>query len=132
MSKKKKLAKDEVSKNYAILSDNEPVGCFVICENDIPNAAEYNPNLACVCVDKKHRGNNFGLFILEKSKAELKRLGYKNAYLKTDLKNFYEKVGWYLIDKVGDEKIYIKLICDKIWNGEEKAKAAASDLNLCK
>lgn len=106
LKKKEKALRDDSKKCYAVLFGEKPVGCFVLCDNDIPDFPQYNPNLACVCVDKDYRGRNFGLFILEESKAELKRLGYKEAYLKTDLKNFYERVGWYVIGEIGSEKIY--------------------------
>ena len=53
----------------------------------------YNPNLACVCVEGKYRGKGYSNYILKYSVEELKSLGVGEAFLKSDLKGFYEKVG---------------------------------------
>ena len=103
--KREKILNEASQETFVVLKNKMPVGCFVICKNDIKNRPELNPNLACVCVEKKHRGKGYSLFILNESKKKLKELGYKQAYLKTDLENFYEKVGWVKIE-TGVESIY--------------------------
>ena len=97
-------------KCYAVYDDDSIVATFVVCENDIPGRSDLNPNLACVCVDGKHRGKGYGNIVLTESKKVFKDLGVKRAYLKTTLKNFYEKVGWTYMESFtsgeGEEKIY--------------------------
>lgn len=107
--------KNDVSKEcFAVLVDDEFVGTFVIRENDIKGRSDLNPNLACVCVDPIFRGKGYGKIILEQSLVAMKERNIKKAYLKTTLKNFYEKVGWKFLEshesEEGDEKIlYIEL-----------------------
>ncbi len=97
-------------KCYAIYDDDTIVATFVVCENDIPNRKDLNPNLACVCVDERFRGKGYGSVVLTESKKVFKDLGVSRAYLKTTLKNFYEKVGWVYMESFisdeGEEKIY--------------------------
>ena len=93
--KKESLRKDETKKCYVLEIDSRPVGCFVICENDIDGHPEYNPNLACVCIDKKFRGQGYSRILMEESNKVFKKLNIKKAYLKTDLDNL---VG-YIINK---------------------------------
>ena len=107
LEKKKKMLNDELVKPYVILDDNIPVGCFLIAYNDIKDHPEYNPNLACVCVQKEYRGRGYSNYILKYSVEELKKMDIEYAYLKTDLKGFYEKVGWEPLNEFyKDEMIY--------------------------
>ena len=107
LEKKKKIEGDSTARPYIILDNEVPVGCFLIVNDDIKGYPQYNPNLACVCVEKKYRGRGYSNYILKYSLDELKKMDIDKAYLKTDLKNFYEKVGWIKIDEYREnEKIY--------------------------
>lgn len=107
LEKKKKVEKNGVVKPYIILDNEIPVGCFLIVNDDIKGYPEYNPNLACVCVQKEYRGKGYSNYILKYSVEELKKLNIKYAYLKTDLKGFYEKIGWEPLNEFyKDEMIY--------------------------
>ena len=105
--KKTKLENDSSVRGYVILDDKTPVGCFLICNDDIKGYPEYNPNLACVCIQKEHRGKGYSNYILKYSLAELRKMDIDKAYLKTNLVNFYEKVGWEPINEFcNDEMIF--------------------------
>ena len=107
LRKKKKMEEDVTVKPYIVLDDEVPVGCFLIVNDDIKGHPEYNPNLACVCVQKEYRGRGYSNYILKYSLRELKKMDIDKAYLKTSLKNFYEKVGWKQMNKVSEnETIY--------------------------
>ena len=112
-NKKEFLLKDDNKRHCFVLEvDNKPVGTFVICNNDIKGYSQYNPNLACVCVDKKYRGLGYSKFLMNYVDDACKELKIDTLYLKTTLKNFYEKFGWEFIDEVtinGEkEKVLIK------------------------
>lgn len=107
LEKKEKIGRDSSARAYIILDNEVPVGCFLIVNDDIKGYPQYNPNLACVCVEKKYRGKGYSNYILKYSLAELKKMNIDKAYLKTNLKNFYEKVGWREIGEFCEnEKIY--------------------------
>ena len=105
--KKNKMLKDDLVRPYILLDNNVPVGCFLIAYNDIKGYPKYNPNLACVCIENKYRGKGYSNYILKYSIEVLKELGIAVAYLKTNLKGFYEKVGWIPLNEFcGEEMIY--------------------------
>lgn len=107
LKKKKRMEEDVTVKPYIILDNEVPIGCFLIAYNDIKDHPEYNPNLACVCVQKEYRGRGYSNYILKYSVEELKKMDIEYAYLKTDLKGFYEKVGWEPLNEFyKDEMIY--------------------------
>ena len=43
IEEKKKRAKENNANSYVILDNNKPVGCFVICDNDIKGYHEFSP-----------------------------------------------------------------------------------------
>ena len=97
---------------YVLKVNSTPVGCCVICKNDIKGYPKLNPNLACVCVDKQFRGKGYSVLLMEKANEIFRSLNLKKAYLKTNLNNFYDKFGWeYVKDikiKGQVEKLYVK------------------------
>lgn len=107
LEKKKKIEGNSTVRPYIILDNEVPVGCFLIVNDDIKGYPQYNPNLACVCIQKEYRGKGYSNYILKYSIEELKKLDIQYAYLKTDLKGFYEKVGWDPLNEFcKDEMIY--------------------------
>lgn len=111
-AKKQSLKEDKITKCYVLILNSTPVGCFVICENDLKGYPEYNPNLACVCVDKNFRGKGYSKILMQKSNEMFRKLNIKTAYLKTNLINFYEKFGWVYVKNIKidgeDEKLYVQ------------------------
>ena len=111
LNKKKEKLRNQPNQNcYVLVIDNNPIGCFVIRDGDINGHPELSPNLACVCIDKQHRGKGYSKVLMKEAIKAFKLLGVKKAYLKTTLVNFYEKFGWeYLKEMVIDgtrERIY--------------------------
>ena len=111
-TKKEKVKQKANQKCYVLVKDREPIGCFLICDDDIKGYKQYNPNLACVCILKKFRGQGYSRVLMEKSDKIFKKLKIKKVYLKTNLINFYDKFGWiYAKDIVVEgnvEKLYYK------------------------
>ena len=113
LEKKKQIAKnDKLTHCYVLEVDGKPVGAFIICVNDIKGYTQYNPNLACVCVDKKFRGLGYSWLLMNYVDVACKELNIDTLYLKTTLKNFYEKFGWEFVEDITingiEEKVLIK------------------------
>ena len=113
LNKKKEKLKNAPNQNcYVLLIDNVPVGCFVVCENDIKGYPDFNPNLACVCIAKQYRGKGYANYLLTMANEIFLKLNIKEAYLKTTLNNFYEKFGWSFVKNIvvenNVEKLYHK------------------------
>ncbi len=108
--KKLELKTNYNYKCFVLLVDKNPVGCFVIRNDDIKEYPEFNPNLACVCIDKKYRGLGYSKIMLEEANKVFKKLNITKVYLKTQLNNFYESHGWIYLKDVSInntlEKIY--------------------------
>ena len=62
--KKQKLKTNDLGKCFVLIVNNVPVGCFVICDNDIKGYPDYNPNLACVCIARQYRGLGYSKILL--------------------------------------------------------------------
>lgn len=113
LSVKLKIVNDQESKPYVILDNEVPVGIFMIAYNDIKGYPEYNPNLSCVCVEEKYRGRGYSDYILEYSCIEFKKLNIRKAYLKTNLKGFYERKGWIPLNQYCNGEMIYKLNLEK-------------------
>ena len=118
LNKKKEKLKNSKNKNcYVLVVDNTPVGCFVICKNDIKGHPEFNPNLACVCIAKEYRGKGYANLLLEMANETFLKLDIKKAYLKTTLNGFYEKFGWVFVKKIKVENNTEKIYCKNFQGG---------------
>jgi GNAT superfamily N-acetyltransferase len=98
---------------YVAIESEKIIGTYALLRNDINSRQDLCPWLACLFVDKKHRGKNIGSILLNHGLKEAAKKGYKKLYLTSDLENFYEKYGWknngvaYGVSG-GDIKIYEK------------------------
>ena len=64
-----------------------------------------------MCVKEKYRGKGYSKILNNAILEEAKRLGYQKVYLKSALKNYYEKFGAKYIEtlKNGEKLFYIEL-----------------------
>ena len=100
-----------------LVENNELVGFISIFPEDCEEEKELTPWYATMYVKKEYRNHGYSRILNDAILKEAKYRGFLTLYLKTDLKNYYEKFGWeYLcpLDK-GDgikRAIYIFKIFD--------------------
>lgn len=96
---------------YIAKYKNEVVGIVSIWLNDLKARQDLFPWMATLYVKEEFRNMGIGKMLQQKCIEETKKMNYKNLYLITEHKNYYEKMGWEYIEDapLGDgnyERIY--------------------------
>ena len=91
-----------------ILLDNDNlVGFISLFETDGDEYQELKPWYATMYVKKEYRGKGYSKILNDAILKEAKERGFKKVYLKSELKNYYEKFGAkYMTDLKNGEKLY--------------------------
>ena len=79
---------------YLMLQGDEIIGCYGLIENDFMVREDLCPWLCALYVEPAQRGRQLGAELLEHSRIEAAKLGYKKLYLNTDHIGYYEKYNW--------------------------------------
>lgn len=108
---KHSINKNSVPQMYIAKYKNEVVGVVSIWTNDLTARQDLSPWMATLYIKEKFRNMGIGKKLQYKCIEEAQRMNYKNLYLITDHKNYYEKTGWKFLEKapLGDghyTKIY--------------------------
>jgi GNAT superfamily N-acetyltransferase len=88
------------------MENNQVVGTALICERDPDIKLEIGPWVEGVFVKEQFRKQGIATKLVERIELIAETLGYKQIYLSTHLKDFYEKRGW--------EKVQILFNNDKL------------------
>ena len=90
-----------------LLEDNELVGFISIFPNDCDEKPYLSPWYATMYVKEKYRGKGYSKVLNNAILAEAKKRNFQKLYLKSDLKNYYEKFGAKYIEELSNgEKLY--------------------------
>ena len=90
-----------------LLDDDKLVGFISIFETDGDECQELTPWYATMYVKCEYRGKGYSKILNDAILKEAKKRGFKKIYLKSELKNYYEKFGAkYLEDLNNGEKLY--------------------------
>lgn len=96
--------------NYCklILIDNETlIGFISIFETDGEERKDLTPWYATMYIKKEYRGKGYSKILNDAILKEAKNRGFKKIYLKSSLKNYYEKFNAkYIEDLQNGEKLY--------------------------
>lgn len=107
---KNKIKNNLDNPNYCklILLDNENlVGFISIFPNDGDECYDLTPWYATMYVKKEYRGKGYSKILNDAILKEAKSRGFKKIYLKSELKNYYEKFGaQYIKNLQNGEKLY--------------------------
>jgi len=79
---------------FLLLKNNEIIGCSALITNDFISRHDLYPWIACLFVDAKERGQEYGNLLMEHAGKEAKNMGFSIVYLTTDHDGYYEKYGW--------------------------------------
>ncbi|MBO1299624.1 MULTISPECIES: GNAT family N-acetyltransferase [unclassified Enterococcus] len=98
------VKKDSIPQWYVVLDENEAiVGGAGVIENDFHDRPDLAPNLCALYVEPEKRKQRLAKWILEQSRKEMYRLGFKKLYLITDHTSFYERYDWSFLTTVKEE-----------------------------
>jgi len=90
-----------------LLDDDKLVGFISIFETDGDEYQDLTPWYATMYVKKEYRGLGYSKILNDAILKEAKSRGFKKIYLKSELKNYYEKFGAkYMDDLQNGEKLY--------------------------
>ena len=101
--KKEKICKMFLDKSFCklILVDKEKlIGFISIFPNDCDEEKELTPWYATMYVKKEYRNQGYSKILNQAILKEAENRNFKVLYLKTDLKNYYEKFGAIFIKKL--------------------------------
>lgn len=103
---KSNLKNDDFCK-LILLSNDRLIGFISIFPNDCDECINLTPWYATMYVKKEYRGNGYSKILNDAILEESRRRNYKEIFLKTDLNNYYEKLGAKFIKKLNNgEKLY--------------------------
>ena len=90
-----------------LLDDNKLVGFISIFPTDGEECQDLTPWYATMYIKKEYRGLGYSKILNDAILKEAKKRGFKKIYLKSELKNYYEKFGAkYMDDLKNGEKLY--------------------------
>ena len=90
-----------------LVENNELVGFISIFPEDCEEEKELTPWYATMYVKKEYRNHGYSRILNDAILKEAKYRGFLTLYLKTDLKNYYEKFGAVFIKKLkSGESLY--------------------------
>lgn len=103
---KKQLENREIYK-LILLDDDILVGFISIFEKDSDELKYLTPWYSTMYVKKEYRGKGYSRILNNEIIKKAKSLNMKYLYLKTELKNYYEKFGAIYIKNINDkERLY--------------------------
>ena len=98
---------DKVISVLGLIENNILIGFISLFKYDGEERKDLTPWYACMYVKKEYRGNNYSKILNDEILKEAKELNYDRVYLKSNLKNYYEKFGAkYIEDLKNGEKLY--------------------------
>lgn len=79
---------------YLLYEEDQIIGSYALLINDIISRQDLYPWFACLYIEANHRAKGYGKLLMQHACEETKRLGYKELYLATDHKDYYERYAW--------------------------------------
>jgi len=89
---------DSLPQFYVMIENDKIIGCSALITNDFISRHDLYPWVACLFVEKEHRGKKYGNELLEHARAQSKLAGFDKVYLTTDHEYLYERFDWERIE----------------------------------
>lgn len=107
VEKIKRLFNDEYYCKLILLDDNELMGFISIFPSDGDKRKDLSPWYATMYIKEKYRGKGYSKILNNAILKETRKRNIKKLYLKTELKNYYEKFGAKYLENLNEkEKLY--------------------------
>ena len=104
---KRILTNDKVLSILGLIDNNHMIGFISLFKYEDDIEEDVTPWYATIYVKEEYRGRGYSKILNDAILEESKRLGYDKVYLKSFLKNYYEKFGaQYIKDLENKEKLY--------------------------
>lgn len=110
--KQKILSEDKVISILGLIDNDIMIGFISLFKSDGDYRKDLTPWYATMYVKKEYRNKGYSKILNSAILTEALKLGYHKVYLKTELKNYYEKFGARYIELLGNGEhlYYIDLI----------------------
>lgn len=79
---------------YLLLDGSKIIGCAGLITNDFISRMDLYPWFCALYIDPDYRKNAYGSLLIEKGKRDAAKMGFKNMYLCSDHKGYYEHYGF--------------------------------------
>lgn len=102
-AKKEKILNSFNNKSFCkliLIDNNNLIGFISIFPKDCEEKRELTPWYATMYVKERYRNNGYSRILNDAILKEARNRGFSTLYLKTDLKNYYEKFGAIFIKKL--------------------------------
>lgn len=104
---KRILTNGKVLSILGLIDNNHMIGFISLFKYEDDIEEDVTPWYATIYVKEEYRGRGYSKILNDAILEESKRLGYDKVYLKSSLKNYYEKFGaQYIKDLKNKEKLY--------------------------
>ena len=102
---------DNIISVLGLINDRELIGFISLFKYDGEEKRDLTPWYATMYVKDRYRGKGYSKILNEAIQDTARSLGYKKIYLKSNLVNYYEKLGAKYMDKLknGENLYYIDL-----------------------
>ena len=84
---------------FVVIENNELVGTVGVWRGDLLSRQDLYPWISALVVHKNYRNKGIGKVLQQYALNYCSSLNFKEAYLYTDIENYYEKSGWKIIDE---------------------------------
>ena len=108
--KKEKICNMFLDRSFCkliLVNNKELIGFISLFPKDCEEEKDLTPWYATMYVKKKYRNHGYSRLLNEAILSEAKNRGFKEIYLKTNLKNYYKKFGAIFIKQLkSNENLY--------------------------
>lgn len=94
------LQENRLPQTYGIFDNGKIVGMYQFTYSDLDCRPDLYPWLANVYVDENYRKKGLGKKLIESVKENINKTDFKEIYLYTSEKTFYEKFDWKFIHSI--------------------------------
>ena len=98
---------EKVISILGLIDNNQMIGFISLFKYDGKDRRDLTPWYATMYVKKEYRNQGYSKLLNDAILKEAKRMGYERVYLKTTLRNYYEKFGAKYLEQLNEEeKLY--------------------------